>query len=326
MIRWRRFFTHKQNILGLFIVGFIIFVAAAAPWLSPPLDPENPGPYNEVRSHFFQMPNPPDAEFILGTVPKPPRALPGVPIGQGAAYQWDIYHTLVWGTRSALRFGLVVTVLTAVFGVMVGAVSGYAGGVVNGLTMRITDAFLAFPPIAAIWVLDRAIFSHLIDPFGLPIELTTAQELLLKFEIDSIMVALILFSWMPYARLVNATVLQVRRAEFVEAARAMGATHWHIIWQHLLPNAISPAIVLAARDIGGMVILASAFTFIGMGGNIAWGYVLVGGRDYILGLGGNPFAYWWVFLPISLALVLFSVGWNLLGDGLNDLLNPRSAR
>ncbi len=326
MIRWRYFFTQIQNILGLLIVGFIIFVAAAAPRLSPPLDPDDPGPYKELRSTFYQMPNPPNAESPLGTVPKPPRALPGVPIGQGAAYQWDVFHTLVWGTRSALWFGLTVTVLTAVFGVLVGVISGYAGGFVNGFTMRVTDAFLAFPPIAGIWVLDRAIFSHLIDPYGMPIELNAWQELLLKLDIDAVMVALILFSWMPYARLVNAMVLQVKQAEFVEAARALGATNRRIIWRHILPNAISPAIVLAARDVGGMVILASAFTFIGMGGNIAWGFVLVGGRDYILGLGGNPFAYWWVFLPISLALVLFSVGWNLLGDGLNDLLNPRSAR
>jgi peptide/nickel transport system permease protein len=326
MIHWRRFFAQKQNILGLIIVGFIIFVAAAAPRLSPPLDPENPGPYKELHSTFFQMPKPPSQDSPLGTVPKPPRALPGVPIGQGPAYQWDVYHTLVWGTRSALRFGLTVTVLTAVFGIMIGVISGYAGGIINSLTMRVTDAFLAFPPIAAIWVLDRAIFSHLTDPFGLPIELNAAQELLLKLDIDAVMVALILFSWMPYARLVNAMALQVKQAEFIEAARSLGATDWRIIWRHLLPNAISPAIVLAARDVGGMVILASAFTFIGMGGDIAWGFVLVGGRDYILGLGGNPFAYWWVFLPISLALILFSIGWNLLGDGLNDLLNPRSVR
>lgn len=326
MIRWRRFFTYKQNILGLIIVSSIIFVALAAPWLAPPLDPEDPSPYKEVRSTFYQMPNPPSPDSPLGTVPRPPRYLPGVPIGQGAAFQWDVFHTVIWGTRSALRFGLIVTLLTAVFGVLVGAISGYAGGIVNSLSMRITDAFLAFPPIAAIWVLERAIFSHLVDPYGMPVELTSWQELLLKLDIDSIMVALILFSWMPYARLVNAMALQVKQAEFVEAAKALGATNWRIIWRHLLPNAISPAIVLAARDVGGMVILASAFTFIGMGGDIAWGFVLVGGRDYILGLGGNPFAYWWVFVPISLALILFSVGWNLLGDGLNDLLNPRSVQ
>ena len=160
----------------------------------------------------------------------------------------------------------------------------------------------------------------------MPIELTIWQELLLKSNIDSIMISLILFSWMPYARLINAMVLQVKQAEFIEAARALGAPNRRIIWRHLLPNAISPAIVLAARDVGGMVILASAFTFIGLGGKIAWGVVLVGGRDYVLGLGGNPFTYWWVFLPISLALILFGISWNLLGDGLNDLLNPRSAR
>lgn len=322
----RGFLSRKQNIVALVLVSFIFFIAVAAPVLAPPPDPENPSPYKEIRSTFYHMPNPPTAINLLGTVPKPPVALPGVPIGQGASYQWDVLYTLIWGTRSALGFGLTVTLITAVFGIFIGAISGYAGGPINDILMRITDAFLTFPPIAAIWVFERAVFSRLIDPYGIPIELTPFQELLLHSKIDAIMVSLILFSWMPYARLINAIVLQVKQAEFIEAARAIGATDWRIIWRHLLPNAISPAIVLAARDVGGMVILASAFTFIGLGGNIAWGVVLVGGRDYVLGMGGNPFTYWWVFLPISLALILFSVSWNLLGDGLTDLLNPRAAR
>jgi len=96
--------------------------------------------------------------------------------------------------------------------------------------------------------------------------------------------------------------------------------------RHLLPNAIAPAVVLVARDVGAMVILESAFTFIGMGGNTEWGVLLVTGRDYVIGMGGNPLAYWWTFLPVSLALVFFGVGWNLLGDGLNTMLNPRTAR
>lgn len=310
--------------MGLVIVGMIVFVALAAPWLAPPPDPENPTPYNEIRSTFYQMPNPPTAGSVLGTVPKPPIVMPGIPIGQGSAYQWDIYYTLIWGTRSALRFGLSVTLITATIGILVGVISGYAGGAVNGVSMFVTDAFLAFPAIAAIWVFQYAIFSHLVDPFGLPIELNFIQELLLKWQIDAVMVSLILFSWMPYARLINAQVQHVKHEAFVEASRALGASSGRIIWRHMLPNALTPAVVLAARDVGGMVILASAFIFIGMGGNVAWGVVLVGGRDYILGIGGNPFEYWWAFIPISLALILFGIGWNLLGDGLNDLLNPRS--
>jgi peptide/nickel transport system permease protein len=140
------------------------------------------------------------------------------------------------------------------------------------------------------------------------------------------MLALIVFSWMPYARIVNALAAQLRSAEFVVAARALGASDRRIIVHHLFPNVIAPAIVLAARDIGSMVILESAFTFIGLRGTVAWGVLLVAARDYVIGIGGNPFAYWWTFLPVALALILFGVGWNLLGDGLNTMLNPYAGR
>jgi peptide/nickel transport system permease protein len=279
MYNWRRFFRKKQNILGLVIVGFIVLVAVAAPALAPPSDADNASPYHEIRSPFYQMPNPPTAESPLGTVPKPPIAMPGIPIGQGIAYQWDVYYTLIWGTRSALGFGLTVTLMTATIGILVGVISGYVGGAVNGVSMFITDAFLAFPPIAAIWVFQRAIFSHLVDPFGMPVELNFIQELLLRFKIDAVMVSLILFSWMPYARLINTQVQKVKQEAFVEASKALGATNRRIIWRHMLPNTLSPAVVLAARDVGGMVILASAFIFIGIGGNVAWGAIpsLIGG-------------------------------------------------
>jgi peptide/nickel transport system permease protein len=140
------------------------------------------------------------------------------------------------------------------------------------------------------------------------------------------MVALILFSWMPYARIVNTTVAQLRSAEFVTAARALGATEARIIFRHLLPNAISPAIVFLARDIGGVVVFASALTFIGFGGDIAWAIMLVSAREFVLGISGNPFVYWWSFLPVALAVTFFALTWNLLGDALNVALNPRKTK
>jgi peptide/nickel transport system permease protein len=148
----------------------------------------------------------------------------------------------------------------------------------------------------------------------------------LVLKLNPIMLALIMFSWMPYARLVNTTVAQLRTAEYVMAARALGATEARIIFRHLLPNAISPAIVLVARDIGGVVVFASALTFIGFGGDIAWAIMLVSSREFVLGLLGNPFVYWWSFIPVALALTLFALAWNLLGDGLNVALNPRKSR
>jgi peptide/nickel transport system permease protein len=140
------------------------------------------------------------------------------------------------------------------------------------------------------------------------------------------MLTLILFSWMPYCRLINATMTHLKQSEYVLAARSLGAGQARIILRHLLPNAIPPAVVLAARDIGAMVILDAAFTFIGVGGSVEWGTLLVLGRDWAIGIGGNPLTYWWVYLPATLTLVLFGVTWNLLGDGLNTTLNPRTAR
>jgi peptide/nickel transport system permease protein len=326
--QWRRFLSRKQNWLALLLIGLFIGTAVAAHWLAPQVDPDFPSDYKPIGRSFDRSPHPPNELNLLGTTPR--RAdvvLTGVAIGQAAAPQLDVYHTLIWGTRSALRFGLTVTLITATFGIFAGLVSGYAGGMINSLMMRVTDAFLAFPAIAAVWLFDRAIFSLFpSNPFAPISDPRPIQLLVERLSLTPVMLALIVFSWMPYARIINTMVLQLKQTEYIEAAHAMGAGGWRIIRRHLLPNAIAPAVVLAARDIGGMVILESAFTFVGLTGSVAWGVLLVGGRDYIIGIGGNPFTYWWTFVPVAVALILFSMGWNLLGDGLNDVLNPRSQR
>jgi peptide/nickel transport system permease protein len=233
-----------------------------------------------------------------------------------------VLYTLVWGARSAFRFGLGVTLTTAAIGLVVGLVSGYVGGTFGNVTMRVTDAFLAFPVIAAVWVIQQAFYSTIYSPFVLREEWSQFDHWLYESRIDPIFVALILFSWMPYARIMHTLTAQARRTEYVQAAEAMGARTPRLLFYHILPNIVAPAVVMAARDIGAMVLLASAFIFIGFGGNVAWGTILVGSRDYVVGVAGNPFQYWWTFVPISLAIVLFGAGWNLLGDGLNDYLNP----
>ena len=327
MVHWNRFLKRKQNVLGLLLVAAFVFMAVTAPLLAPPADPADPQPFKIVGQSLQRMPRPPSEESILGTTPQI-RDLPrfGFMPGQDVSYEWDVLYTVIWGSRSALRFGLIVTLTTALFGIAVGAVSGYVGGTFNNVVMRITDAFLAFPAIAAIWLFQRAFFTNVNDIFFDPLQFTSWERILYNWRIDPIMLALIVFSWMPYARVINTLVSQLKQSEYVFAARSMGAGHARIIFRHLLPNAIAPAIVLAARDVGGMVVLASAFIFIGFAGNVAWGIMLVSARDYVIGLGGNPFVYWWTFLPVSLALVLFSIGWNLLGDGLNNALNPYARR
>ena len=136
------------------------------------------------------------------------------------------------------------------------------------------------------------------------------------------MVSLILFSWMPYARLIHANIARLKHVPFVEAARALGASRGDIIIRHLLPNAMAPAVVLAARDVGAMVIWATGFAFIGLGAGSTWGSLLVTARAFVIGSAGNPLTYWWSYLPVSAAIVVYGISWNLLGDGLNQALNP----
>ena len=226
----RRFLCRGQNLLALVVVGFYVVVAVAAPRLAPPDDPEDPTPFRIVGRITDHTPHPPSQEALLGTLPN----------------QLDIYYTLVWGTRSALRFGLIVALTTACFGVLIGATSGYFGGRINGVVMRITDAFLTFPTIAGVWLVKQLIF-----PTRPDIPLTSLQRALLNLKVDPVMLTLILFSWMPYARLINANIAHLKQAQYVLAARSLGTRNTRIILRHLLPNAIAPAIVLAGRDIGG---------------------------------------------------------------------------
>ena len=301
--------------VGPLMLLVVLGVAAAAPRLAPQADPTQPQDFSQVGRGSDTTPHPPNGQAILGTLPM----------------QYDVYYSLVWGLRQALHFGLLVTTLTGVFGMLYGALSGYLGGWVNNLLMRIADAFLAFPVLAAV-VFVRQIMTILIgDPtqsvfsggMYVSVGLTPLQSLLMNA--DPLLWTLVALSWMPYARLVNAGVLRLRQIDFVLATRALGASHLRIMLRHMLPNAISPAIVLAARDVGGMVILQATFTFIGLGGDNLWGYMLAIGRNWIVGPGGNPLVYWWTFVQVTLALIFFSLNWNFLGASMNEWLNPRSA-
>jgi peptide/nickel transport system permease protein len=313
MKRLRRFLRRPQNITGLLIVGGFIIIAATAPWLTPALNPESPA-INVDGSSFDRTPHPPSATQPLGT-------LPG---------QIDVYHALIWGTRSAFVFGLGITFTIAMIGVVVGASSAYLGGRVNNLVMYITDAFLAFPLIAGVvlfnQLFDVSTMNIIAEEYYLPPvkSLLPAWFQVVAARINPLAIAFIFFSWMPYARLVNSVVLQVKQSEYLVAARAIGLKNSRIILRHVIPNSITPALVLAARDVGGIVLLQAMFTFIGLGGGSTWGFILDQGRNWIISPSGNMLAYWWVFVPATLALVLFGIGWNLLGDGLNDWLDPQN--
>jgi peptide/nickel transport system permease protein len=319
MTRLKNFFSLWQNWIGVLLVVFFVFVAVAAPLLSPPND-QTQGAFKRVGRASDQLPHPPNEDSILGT-------LPG---------QTDVFHALVWGTRDAMFFGLSVAIGAFLFGSIFGAISGYAGGTVNNFMMRISDAFLTFPVLAAVVFLQEIVATTIESMGGVYwfnnqfvgkqvyFQATPPPVVAFLLRVDPILISLILFSWMPSARIVNTIVITLKNTEFVQAARALGGNPLWIVRRHLLPNSVGPAIVLAARDVGSSVILQATITFIGLGGNSSWGTMLSIGRDWIIGASGKLFTFWWVYLPATLMVLFFGIAWNLLGDGINDVMSPES--
>jgi peptide/nickel transport system permease protein len=304
--------------LGAVLVGLFVLTALAAPLLAPPDPRAEFSTFKDIRKLNKYIPFRPGEGLVLGSVPDPANQR-----------QIDIWYSLVWGARSALRFGLTVVLITAAFGILLGVASAYLGGLANNLVMGFTDAFLALPVIAGVIFFDQFI-QLLLSASGAWVQAyyvlyivespTPWQSFLI--DTDPLLIAFIFFSWMPYARLMNSLVLHARQEDYLLAARSLGAGHLRLVFRHLLPNTISPAIVLAARDVGYLVLLQAGFTFIGMSDRSEWGALLALGKNYVIGPGGNPFTWWWLYLPATLATVLFGVGWNLFGDGLNTWLNP----
>jgi peptide/nickel transport system permease protein len=170
--------------------------------------------------------------------------------------------------------------------------------------MRVTDAFMAIPIIAAVL-------------------------LVLLANTQPIILGLILFGWMPYARLIRGNVLVERSQEYIQAAFSLGVSKRRIIFRHLLPNITRGVFVLITLDISAALIWVAAFYFIGLiaspNGEVEadWGQMLSLSRNWIVGAPSDAFKYWYVFLPVSLAIVFFSLGWSFVGDGLADALDPR---
>ncbi len=314
ILGWGHFTAQWQNILGLILVVLFIGIALTADILAPNPDIYFPTYIKWPDDPLYIQAHPPGGVVLLGTVP--------VRIHH---QQIDVYTVLIHGTRSALLFGLITGLSTAIVGVLIGSLSGSMGGWKSDILMRFTDAMMTFPVIMGVVFVEQ-LFMVLIGGFSFvapsnPYDPALARTLR---NIDPILVAIILFSWMPYARLTNTMIMRVKMTGYVAASRALGADFARVMKDHLIPNSISPAIILLARDIGGFVILQATFTFIGMNGKSEWGELLAYARDWIIGPGGNLLTRWWVFIPITLALILFGIGWNLLGDGLNDWLNPRT--
>ena len=263
------------NVLAIGLIAGFAFCAVFAPLLAP---------YDPLTQALASRLEPPSPAHVLGTDQ----------LGR------DIASRLLYGARSSLFIGVVVVASAGIFGTCIGLVAGYVPGLVDESLMRLTEVFLAFPPL----ILAMAIAGAL-GP-----SLTNA------------IIAIAAVTWAVYARLARGQILSLRRREFVEAARAIGVHPVRILARHLLPNAVAPLLIQASFDMGAAIIAAAGLSFIGFGAQPPtpeWGVMISEGRNFI---STQP----WLSLFPGLA-ILFAVGsFNVLGDGLRDELDPRLRR
>jgi len=209
----------------------------------------------------------------------------------------DVFARVMYGSRISLLVGFVSVGIAVLIGILVGAVSGYSGGLVDELIMRLVDLMMCFPTFFLI----------------------LAVIALLEPSIWNIMIVIGLTNWMSIARLVRAEILTIKNKEYVLAARAMGFSKMRIIFNHVLPNALSPVYVVATLGIGGAILTESALSFLGIGvqpPTPSWGNILTQAKD-------NIEVAWWLSLYPGLAIFLTVMGYNLLGEGLRDVFDPR---
>ncbi|WP_126975824.1 ABC transporter permease [Frigidibacter oleivorans] len=212
----------------------------------------------------------------------------------------DIFSRLVHGSRLTLMVVALVAVIATPIGVFVGTTAGYFGGWVDTVLMRVTDVFLAFPRLI----------------------LALAFVAALGPGIENAIIAIAITSWPPYARLARAETLTIRDSDFIAAIRLQGASSARIIWGHVVPLCTSSVIVRVTFDMAGIILTAAGLGFIGLGAQPPqpeWGAMIAAGRRYLID-------QWWVATMPGLAIFVVSLGFNFLGDGLRDVLDPKARK
>ncbi len=216
-------------------------------------------------------------------------------------YGEDVMAGILEGAATDLRIGLLVVAASVGVGILLGVTAGYFGGTIDEFVMRITDMVLAIPGLI----------------------LALAVTAMLGRSLENVLLALVLVSWPSYTRLVRGMTLSVREVSYVEAARSVGAKPRRIMFRHVLPNAMSPVIVAATLDMGTIVLSTAALSFIGVGARTTdaeWGVMIQIGYSFMTS------GYWWEYVIPGLAIFFFVMAFNLFGDGLRDILDPRLRR
>ncbi|MCF6126468.1 ABC transporter permease [Mesorhizobium sp. M7A.F.Ca.CA.001.07.2.1] len=273
-VAWRRFSANRLAFLGLLIIIALLAVAALAGVLAP-YSPT----FGDLKNARLLAPS---AEHWFGTDD----------LGR------DILSRILYGSRWTLYVVILVAIIAAPIGLLVGTVAGYAGGWTDAILMRITDIFLAFPKLI----------------------LALAFVAALGPGIENAVLAIAITSWPPYARIARAETLTVRNSDYIKAVQLMGASPFRIVLRHIMPLCISSLIVRVTLDMAGIILTAAGLGFLGLGAQPPlpeWGTMIASGRRFVLD-------QWWVAGAPGFAILIVSLGFNLLGDGLRDALDPRS--
>jgi peptide/nickel transport system permease protein len=273
-VAWLRFSANRLALIGLFIILALILVAALAGVLAP---------YSATIGDLAgSRLLPPSEAHWFGTDD----------LGR------DIYSRILYGSRWTLYVVVLVAIIAAPIGLLVGTVAGYAGGWLDTVLMRVTDIFLAFPKLI----------------------LALAFVAALGPGIENAVIAIAITSWPPYARIARAETLTVRNSDYIKAVQLMGASPFRIVLRHIMPLCISSLIVRVTLDMAGIILTAAGLGFLGLGAQPPlpeWGAMIASGRRFVLD-------QWWVAGAPGFAILIVSLGFNLLGDGLRDALDPRS--
>ncbi|MDQ2974817.1 MAG: ABC transporter permease [Acidobacteriota bacterium] len=268
---WRRFKDSRMAVAGVFVLALFLFVAIAAGQIAP-RDPQ------QTSAQSFR---PPSTQFLFGTDD----------LGR------DVFSGVVHGARVSISIGVIVALLSGLFGTLVGLTSGYAGGSLDDLLMRLTELFL-IPPRFFLALVAAALFGS---------------------TFYTLIVVLSITYWPLTARLVRAQVMSLKERSFIEAARAIGASHARIMFHEILPNALPIIITNVTLMVGGVILVEAGLEFIGLGdaNQISWGYMLHNGQHFMRD------AWWMLFFPtLTLCLLVFAL--NAVGDALNRALDPKS--
>jgi peptide/nickel transport system permease protein len=273
MKRFLRHFLHNPlSFAGLAIIVTLVLTGIFADFLMP-YDPTEIAPAVRLMA--------PSADHLLGTDE----------IGR------DVLSRIIAGARISLVIGVSIVFISAVTGGVIGLISGYFGGVIDQILMRLTDIFISLPTLI----------------------LAIAMNAALGPSLPNAVIAMVIVWWPIYARLIRSEVLAVKERDYIKAIRVMGASHTRILFFHVLPNSVDAVIVRASIDFGNAVMFCAALSFIGLGAQPPtpeWGAMVTMGKDYLRDA-------WWMVTFSGLAIFLTVMGFNLLGDGLRDFMDPK---